>query len=270
MRTLRFNGGFSLERDLIKGMLAFTNTGEATSNDAVGAYLGINPYKVNGLRGWFCKLGLGSTSANQYTLSPFGALVRQYDPELSRPGTLWLMHYFLASEHEECSEVWYQCFNNFLQARLRFTRQELHDHITQSLPENPSNKDGADKDVKELFKTYLNESALGGLKLITQQADKTLIAGMSSLPEPLIAAYILFDMWQRRYNEANTVRLSQLVNEPEGPGKIFVATSEQVRDVVLQLQAHGYVTYADTQHEPVTRRFHDSPDTLLEQFYRRA
>jgi hypothetical protein len=62
MRSLQFNQGFPLERNLIKGMLQFIATGEPFSNEAVGAYIGVNPYKVNGLRGWFCKLGLGNGS----------------------------------------------------------------------------------------------------------------------------------------------------------------------------------------------------------------
>jgi hypothetical protein len=270
MRTLRFNQGFALDRALITGMLQYVRSGEPISDDAVGAYLGVNPYKVEGLRGWFCKLGLGSAVPTQYILSPFGAAVAAHDPDLARPGTRWLLHYFLASEHEERSEVWYQCFNTFLQPGMSFSREELQEHVGRSLPETPSNKTGVEKDTKELIKTYRQESALGSLGLITQQADKKLIAGLSTPPELLIVAYVLFDMWRRRYNDTNTLRLSQLFSEPETPGRIFVATSTQVREFILHLQAQGLLTYADTQHEPVTRRFHDDPTVLLEQYYQRS
>jgi hypothetical protein len=90
------------------------------------------------------------------------------------------------------------------------------------------------------------------------------------LPETFVAAYVLFDMWRRHYNDTNTLRLSQLVSEPETPGRIFVATSTQVRELILHLQAQDLLTYADTQHEPVTRRFHDNPTVLLEQYYQRS
>ncbi|NTW00731.1 MAG: DUF4007 family protein [Oscillochloris sp.] len=269
MLALSFNQKFPLERDLIKGMLQFTATGEPTSNEAVGAYLGINPYKVSGLRGWFCKLGLGSTTAKQYDLSLFGTLVRTHDPDLAQSGTLWLLHYFLSSEHEERSEVWYQCFNTFLQPGMRFSRDELQSHIERNLPESPSNKAGVEKDTQELIKTYRQDTALGGIKLITPQADKKLVASMHTAPDLMIVAYVLFDMWRRRYNDTNTLRLSQLVSEPETPGRIFVATSAQVRDLILHLQAQGLLAYADTQHEPVTRRFQDDPIVLLEQYYQR-
>ncbi len=269
MRSLRFNQGFALDRNLIKGMLQYIATGDPASDEAIGAYIGVNPYKVEGLRGWFCKLGLGSGTSKKYSLSPFGVAVATHDPELTRPGTLWLLHYFLTSEHEERSEVWYQCFNSFLYPGMRFSREELQEYIERSLPESPSNKASVASDTKELVKTYSQASALGSLGIITRQADKKLVLGLGIPPETSIVAYVLFDVWRRRYNDANTLRLSQLVSEPEMPGRIFVATSAQVRELILHLQAQGLLTYADTQHEPVTRRFHDNPTVLLEQYYQR-
>jgi hypothetical protein len=269
MRSLRFNQGFSLDRALIRGMLQYIANHEQASDEAIAGYIGVNPYKVEGLRGWFCKLGLGSGSSKQQRLSPFGALIASSDPDMSRAGTLWMLHYFLATEHEERSEVWHQCFNQFLHPAMVFAPEELQEHIERNLPESPANKTGIDKDVKELIKTYTQTSALGQLALLMRQKDKKIVAGISAQPELLIVAYALFNTWQRRYNETNTLRLSQLVTEAETPGRIFVSTAEQVRDMVLRLQAQGLLTYADTQHEPVTRRFHDEPLTLLEQYYQR-
>lgn len=269
MRSLRFNQGFALDLSLIKGMLQFIATGEPASDEAIGAYVGVNPYKVESLRGWFCKLGLGSGTSKQYRLSPFGIAVAAHDPDLTRPGTLWLLHYFLASEHEERAEVWYQCFNAFLSPGMNFSREELQESIERSLPESPSNKAGVASDTKELVKIYKQAAALGSLGILTQQADKKLVAGLATSPEISIVAYVLFDTWRRRYDDTNTLRLSQLVSEPETPGRIFVATSAQVREFILHLQAQGLLTFADTQHEPVTRRFHDHPTVLLEQYYQR-
>ena len=78
---------------------------------------------------------------------------------------------------------------------------------------------------------------------------------------------MLFDVWRRRYDGTNSLRLSQLVSEPETPGRIFLATPAQVREFVLRLQADGLLGYADTQHEPVTRKFQALPTVLLEQYY---
>ena len=267
MRAIRFNQGFPLERSLLKGMLQCIAAGKATSDEAVGAYIGVNPYKVQGLRGWLCKLGIASGTSKEYRLSSFGAMAALHDPDLALPGTVWLLHYFLASEHEERSEVWYRCFNEFLYPGKRFAPAELEAYVERSLPENPANKAGVEKDAKELVKTYTQPDALGNLGLLTRQTDKQLVAGSHTLPEPLIVAYVLFDVWRRRYDGTNSLRLSQLVSEPETPGRIFLATPAQVREFVLRLQADGLLGYADTQHEPVTRKFQALPTVLLEQYY---
>jgi len=270
MRALRFNQGFALDRTLLRGMIQCIATGKATSDEAVGAYIGVNPYKVEGLRGWLCKLGVASGTAKEYRLSPFGATVAVHDPDLALPGTLWLLHYFLASEHEERSEVWHRCFNEFLYPGKLFAREELGAYVERSLSESPANKAGVESDSKELIKTYTQPVGLGPLGLLTRQADKRLLAGLHTLPEPLIVAFVLFDVWHRRYDDTNALRLSQLVSEPETPGRMFLASSTQVREFVLRLQADGLLSYADTQHEPVTRRFHDQPTVLLKQYYHQA
>lgn len=267
MRTLRFNLGFPLDRHLMSGMLQCIVAGEANSDEAVGAYIGVNPYKVQGLRGWFCKLGLGSATSRQYQLSSFGATIARHDPDLARSGTLWLLHYFLVSEHEERSEVWYRCFNDFLYPGKSFTREELQEYVERSLPESPSNKSGVENDSKELVKTYVQSAALGNLGILMRQADKRFTAIGEGAPDPLIVAFVLLDMWGRRFSTTNTLRLSQLASEAEGPGRVFVASPSQVRDFVLQLQAQGIVSFADTQHEPVTRQFFDDPAELLRHYY---
>lgn len=267
MRALGFNQKFALERELMKGLLQCIKAGEATSKAAIGSFVGINPYKVESLRGWFCKLGLGSVNRQGYHLSDFGALVAEHDPDLVRPGTLWLLHYFLVSEHAERAEVWHRCFNEFLFAGKTFTHEELREYVKRALPEQPENRDAVRKDATELVKTYSDPKALGDLGILSKQPERRFRAALAKPPELLITAYVLFTTWQRRYPGLDTIRLSQIANEPEFLGRVFVATATQVRDMVLHLQAAGLMSFADTQHEPVTRRYHDPLAKLLVQFY---
>ncbi|WP_165774646.1 DUF4007 family protein [Candidatus Viridilinea mediisalina] len=267
MRTLCFNQKFPLDRELMKGLLQCIKAGEASSKASIGAYLGINPYKIEGLRGWFCKLGLGSFNRQGYYLSEFGALAAEYDPDLVRPGTLWLLHYFLVSEHDERAEVWYRCFNEFVFPGKSFTPEELREYVERVLPEQPENRDAVKEDAKALVKTYTNTNGLGELAMLSKQPQRRFRAALAKLPENLIAAYALFDTWQRRYPGLDTIRLSQIADEPEFLGRVFVATPSQVRDMVLHLQAVGLLSFADTQHEPVTRRYHEPVVTLLQRYY---
>lgn len=269
MRNLQFHQSFKLDRKRLATLVRCIADNETISKKAIAAYMGVGEPAAEGCLGWLVKSGLGRSQKGINELSPFGILAAKHDPDLTRSGTLWLLHYFLASEHEECAEVWHQCFNTFLYPGMSFSREELQEHIQRNLPENSTNKAAVEKDTKELVKTYSQAAALGSLGIMTQQADKKLVAGLATSPEVSIVAYVLFDTWRRRYNDTNTLRLSQLVSEPETPGRIFVATPAQVREFILHLQAQGLLTFADTQHEPVTRRFHDHPTILLEQYYQR-
>ncbi|HEU4326452.1 MAG TPA: DUF4007 family protein [Roseiflexaceae bacterium] len=268
MRELRFNQGFPLYRERLSGMLRCIAAGQATSDESVGAFMGVNPYMVEGVRGWLCKTGLGRGTSKEYTLSPFGSIIAAHDPNLQRPATLWLLHYYLVSQHEERAEVWYRCFNEFLMPGQPFTAAALEDHVFRALEQTPGNKSGVANDTKELIKTYTNAAALGNLGLIVRQNKTEIVSGTPALPDPLITAYVLFDSWPRQFGSVDTVRLSQLVDTPESIGRVFLANNTQVRELIGGMQSMGLLTFADTQHEPVTRHFHDAPIALLERYYR--
>ncbi len=125
----------------------------------------------------------------------------------------------------------------------------------RSLDQTPKNKAGVDSDAKELIKTYINPAALGDLRLLIRQGKSEIVVGRPDVPDALIVAYVLFDSWERRFGSIDTVRLGQLISEPESIGRVFIADDSQVRSSISALQSHGMLTFADTQHQSVTRRF---------------
>ncbi len=270
MREIRFHQGFALNRDRLAKMVQCIATEQDTSDEAIGTQIGVNPYMIEGLRGWLYKTGLGGGTSKRHFLSPFGTLVAQHDPDLRQTGTLWLLHYYLSSQHEERAEVWYRCFNEFLDPGKQFTSDELQSYVARTMQNAPTNKAGIASDVNELLKMYTKSSGLGELRLIVPGGAKTYTASSPAVPDPYIAGYVVFESWTHRFGTADTIRLSQLVNEPEMPGRIFVAGRDEVRQHVLALQSLGLINFADTQHEPVTRRFTESPLVLLQRYYEHA
>lgn len=266
MRDLAFCRQFTLDRQRLSRMIMSVANNERATDESIAAAMGVNPYMVTGFRGWFRKTGLGIGVSGDYRLTPFGALVAKLDPELQQPGTLWLLHYYLCSQHEERAEVWFRCFNDFLAPGQTFSPDELQTYIERNLDQTPSNTKGVASDTKELIKTYTQPLALGDLGILGKHGKRIEVAAPRT-PEPLIAAYVLFDSWPRRFGDADVVRLSQIASEPESIGRMFVTTLDQVRQRIIALQGLGLVNYADTQHEPVTRRFHGSPLQLLERYY---
>ncbi len=266
MRDVRFHQGFALQRERLSGFVRCIEEHPAASDDDVGAFIGVNPYMVEGLRGWLYKTGLGRGNSRNYSLTPLGALVANQDSALQQLGTQWVLHYYLCSQHEERAEVWFRGFNDFLSPGRVFNTEELQTYIERTLEYSPSNTKGVASDTKELIKAYTQPSALGALGILAKRG-KSLEVSTTRTPEPLIAAYILFDSWSRRFVGTDVVRLSQISSEPECIGRIFVATHDQVREIISTLQGLGLVNYADTQHEAVARRYHEAPMHLLERYY---
>lgn len=266
MRDIDFCRKFTLDRQRLSGMLIAIAQNDQATDEQIANAMGVNPYMVTGFRGWLRKTGLGTGTSGKYKLTPLGRNIAKYDPKLHLTGTLWLLHYNLCSEHEERAEVWFRCFNEFISVGQTFEPEMLRAYVERSVVDTVTNVKGIANDTNELITTYTQPNALGGLNIITKH-KKMIEVTPSQLPHPLIAAYILFDSWPRRFGAADSVRLSQVVTEPECLGRICMATPERTREMILTLQGLGLVNYADTQHEPVTRRFHGPALELIERYY---
>lgn len=268
MREFAFFQGFTLRRDRLAAILRSVAVNPVAPDIEIATEMGVNPYMVEGFQGWLYKTGLATKSGKDYLLLPFGALIVQHDPDLADPGTLWLLHFHLTTQHVERAEVWYRFFNEFATPHQTFTRDEWYSAIARLITDVPTNKAGLSKDPGEMLNTYTRSQALGNLGLLEATDKKNTTFRVSgATPPPLIAAWMLLDTWERRFAHTDTVRLSQICQEPEFLGKLCLLDRERVHSLLNQIQSMGLIALADTQHEPVTRRFRESPLSLLEQYY---
>lgn len=267
MRTFAFHQKFSLHRERLSLMLRCIADGAATSEDAVASYMGVNPYMVEGFRGWLCKTGLGNATKSDYHLSPVGHLLAQHDPTLERDESLWLMHYALANSDGERAEVWYRFINEIAAVGTQFTRATVQTYVERSVEELPKNTKAIQHDAQEMIKSYTRTEGLAGLGFVQQESKTDYRIIPPQEPQPIVVAYVLLDSWMRRYPHIDTLRLSQVCVEPEMPGKIFLAPREHLIQALRHVQALGLIALADTQHEPVTRRFREPPIRLLTDYF---
>lgn len=267
MRELAFHQKFKLDRERLASLMRCITQSQVGSAKAAAECMGVGKPVAEGFLGWLFKTGLGKSDKGTYVLSPIGEIVADHDPHLMDSGTLWLLHYYLASQHEERAEVWYRCFNEFLSPGMEFARGELQTYIERALESAPTNRSGIADDCKELVKCYTESSGLGKLQVITGAGKGTYQARLGQLPDPHIVAFVLFDSWQRRFPQHDTIRLGQVAQEPEMLGRVFVGGRDQVIQSLYDLQGMGWVNLVDSQHEPVTRRFREAPIQLLEAYY---
>jgi len=267
MRNLAFCQKFALNRGRLSLLLRCIAENKATSNDAIADYMGVNKPVAEGFRGWLHKTSLGNSANKSYQLTPLGELVHTHDPQLHDIGTAWLLHYALVSEYQERAEVWYRCFNEFLQPSIRFKTADLARYIDRHLDDTPANISAVSKDAAMLVNCYTEAANLGNLGLLTRNTKDEIAVGSITPPDALLIGFILLDSWQRRLGTVDSVRLSALVNEPESIGRVFVADLPQVRGCIAHIERLNLVTFADTQFEPVTRRYFDDPLTLVQRYY---
>jgi Mn-dependent DtxR family transcriptional regulator len=266
MRSIAFHQKFKLDRERLAALLRYMTEQPVMSKKGAAAYIGMGQPAVEGMIGWLIKTNLGEPREKGYGLTPFGRLIAAHDPELAHIGTLWLLHYYLVTEHTERSEVWYRAFNEFFTPGVSIERGSLLAYVERIHEHTPKNKTGLAADCNQLWKCYLDPASLGKLNLVREEAQ-TYTFQLGLAPDTAICAFTLFDTWQRRFPYTDTLRLSQICEEPECLGKVFVAHRDQVVQMLQSLQSLGLVNLADSQHEPVTRRYRDDPFEILTSFY---
>src|SRR6266567_444455 len=127
-KTLGFYQNFNLDLHRLSTALRCIQAEPEMSQGALAQGMGVNQPVAEGFSAWLRHTGLATIqprnerrSTPTYILTPFGELVSQYDPTLMDLGTQWVLHFYLATEHEERSDAWYVLINEFLSLGLTFT-----------------------------------------------------------------------------------------------------------------------------------------------------
>lgn len=276
MRQIAFYRQFSFDVNRLSSYLKCIIDQPKATDQLIGAEIGVNPYLITGLRGWSRKIGALHGKKNEskreasHIVSPVWKIIHQHDPYWGDPGTLWIAHYFLCIDDIERAEVWYRCFNNILFPGISLTSADIADQLFQYIEATDTHLRGVKRDAQELLSMYTRPQALGALGLLSSHgsgAKRQFSACASAGPPDLIAAYMLFDRWDRRAAGEGSVRLSALGRDPEWVGRICLMPPGAIRELVDRLERRGLVAFADTQFEPVTRRYRGDAVELLRRYY---
>ena len=107
--------------------------------------LGIGANMVKALRYWLQAVKLTSEPAagrKEQTFTEFGKVVFENDPYIEEMGTLWLLHYQLASNKDDAT-AWYYFFNEF--KATEFTKEDFVKQLSNYIRIN--NQNPLDNDV---------------------------------------------------------------------------------------------------------------------------
>jgi hypothetical protein len=272
-KTLGFYQNFGLDLHRLSMALECVQKTPKINYVDLGKYMGMNKPVAESYSAWLRHTGLvvalsGGTAGRSltYQLTSFGETVVKHDPKLSDIGTQWVLHYYLAVEHEEISQAWKILINHFISPGLSFTLNQFQSYFSTLIGEEATNRKALERDPEAALSTYIRTNALGKLGIL-HRTNGTYTVGQPAVPDALVAGYVLFDHWQRISPNIDTLRFSQICQEMGNVGRIFLAQQTQVKHLLADLAGRGYVTFAETQHEPVNRLYRGSVALLLERYY---
>ncbi len=273
-KTVGFYQNFKLDLERLSNALRCIQADPEISHSALAQCMSVNEPVAEGFSAWLRHTGLASISSQKgipktrgYQLTSFGELAHQYDPTLADSGTQWLLHYYLVSQRVESSDAWYMLVNKYLPICLNFTEEQFRTYFIDAMSSNTKNRLALTKDPLEALSSYTRPQSLAELHILERQ-NKNYSVGHPPLPSALIAGYMLLDWWQYHYHQTNTLRFSQLCYEDESLGRVCLVDASQVRRLLMELVGLGFLSFSETQHEPVHRLYQESPSNLLELYYK--
>lgn len=279
---------------LKKGVDAITKDPAFFSNERAMIDLGVGKNMVISIQHWCLAARLiederGSSKRSQFILTEIAKSVFSnggFDPYFEDPGTLWLIHWLIASNLETAT-TWYWMFSNwngvdFTKERIGYEIQSwLEKHGYKAISEN-----SLKRDIDCFVRTYIHsrqtksgviedtlDCPLVDLRLITELADgKTYQfqrGPQVSLPNEIFA-FALIEFWGTSLSQAKSIAFEKIAYDPGSPGRIFKLDEDSLAS---RLEGIGQVTngafaYDETAGLKQVYKLRDIESiTLLESYY---
>ena len=264
---------------LPKGVSAARRDPEVFSRPDALVRLGVGKNMVASIRFWCDALGLLEVRRRTCSLTPLGELLfgsgpvpedrkpapdgalSGVDPYLEDPGTLWLLHWQLASRPYPAS-TWYLAFTCWNESV--FTREELARWLNRCASESPSSRcsfNSIRRDVDVFLGTYTLahrgrrhqfedgfDCPLAELGLI-RRVDRGRYAfergARPSLPDEVLAS-ALADFWQHSAADQETLPVERVLFGPGSPGAAFKLGDRDLVSILERLPGESGFRYDET------------------------
>ncbi len=238
---------------LKKGVEAVKKSTDFYSDaDQAMVELGVGKNMVNSIKYWSQVTGFLSSFRNsensriefkQTELAEKIISTDLYDPYLEDPATLWLLHWQIASNAEQCT-TWYFLFN--LLHRMEFTKDQLIAEIHKWLEEKglpKANNNSLKRDVDVCIRTYVHtrgsknptaedslDCPLTEINLLSAlekgKSYKFVRSERTSLPDEIFL-YALEKFWTKK-TDTKSIGLESITYDPGSPGQIFKIDQDSI------------------------------------------
>ena len=223
--------------------------------------LGIGKNMVDSLRYWLKATHLIKTNEKGFTLTDTARKILEKDPYFELDGTLFLIHYLLATNKEEAT-AWHWFFNHF--SATEFEKEPLTNAFYSyiQIKTNKKVRDSTlEKDLNCLLRMYQAVEYTGKKNPETETPSPfTKYGWIEKRGESFIRnklnisdfnihifAHILNIFWKNHLRQSESVKLEDLSLKENSPGRIFHLSLEEMNDLVeLCSKQSSYLDYSRT------------------------
>lgn len=240
--------------------------------------LGIGSNMVKSLRYWLQAVGLTSepTSGKRtQSFTELGKLIFENDPYIEEIGTLWFLHYKLATNFNNAT-AWYNFFNIFNLSE--FTRDDFVYQLDSFIRMNDGDvsERSLEDDFNCIIKTYVPriksnpgkvhpesniDCPLGELGLIDiinkdhkdGQGRKQVLYKKSTPKKDIIHPLVLLSVIMDNADEKTEIRISEIQSDKNNAGKIFNLDIINLVTLLNRIEDLGYIKVIRTAGLDVVR-----------------
>ena len=232
--------------------------------------LGIGANMVKALRYWLQAVRLTSEPASgrkEQTFTEFGNVVFDNDPYIEEMGTLWLLHYQLASNKDEAT-AWYYFFNEFKASE--FTKDDFVKQLSNYVRINGEevSERSLEDDYNCIINTYVSrmksnpekvqpesniDCPFGELGLIDIANKKEKLYRKATPKKDLIHPLVVLAVILDQANGKEEIKISSIQNDPCNVGKIFNLDIITLTALLYKIDLMGYIKVIRTAGLDVIR-----------------
>ena len=232
--------------------------------------LGIGANMVKALRYWLQAVKLTSEPASgkkEQSFTEFGQVVFENDPYIEEMGTLWLLHYQLASNKDDAT-AWYYFFNEF--KATEFSKEDFVKQLSNYIRMNGEevSERSLEDDYTCIINTYVSrmksnpekvqpesniDCPFGELGLIDIANKKDKLYRKATPKKDMIHPLVVLAVIVYQANGKDEIKISAIQNDPCNAGKVFNLDIITLTALLYKIELMGYIKVIRTAGLDVIR-----------------
>ena len=281
---------------LRKGLLGIKEDALLFAREFATDELGVGHNMVSAIRYWLQATGLAHSAMDsiegrrvaRMAWTPLADLIVANDPYFEAEGTLWVLHYQLAT-NEKLATTWYWFFNRF--GVRQFTQDLFLSHLQRfvaSEAKRSISPRSLEKDLRCFVRTYARTqetssrtspedsfdcplSSLGLLEFLPLTKSYHALTPASELLNPLLVAYALAQMRVTWPMGGKNISFRDALYADGSPGRIFLLDAELLYSFLGRLEAdERLLSFSRTAGLDLVTLKEHNPEQILRRYYERV